>query len=556
MPPLKALQTSPRNRRENAAPLRPGQRLALLSNSPRGRSGRALEAELQLTKAFLGYLLNATPVVIFALSRGPHPRITFVSDNVFTEFGYRKEEVTGKDRFWAEHIHPGDASMLVAALHAIRPGRPATLEYRLLHRDGAYRDVRTEFTLPAGPYQAEGLVGFWLDVTERKRVDAALLATLECGESVIRAASESELLESVCQAIVKMGGYRMAWVALPQPGAGKRMLPVAKAGAGKDYVEKVKVSWAEDEPTGQGPMGRAVRTKTPVVCRDIANDPRFAPWRREALRRGYASVIALPLLWRNECLGAISIYSDQQVAFHRQEAELLQKLADDLAYGLTALRGRMERERLQRELLAISEREQRRIAQDLHDGLCQQLLGAAFIADGIQRRLSRDNDLEARAAERLAETLRESVRDARALSHGVHPVDSAPGALAKALEDFAGVTGRIFGIDCRFVCARPIVIANHGCAVHLYRIAQEAVGNAIKHSRCDHVTISLRRDRSGALLLSIRDNGSGMPAAPVSSDGMGLRIMRYRASMCGGVVTIRRSRGTTVTCRIPRRSHG
>jgi len=351
-----------------------------------------------------------------------------------------------------------------------------------------------------------------------------------------------------------MGGYRMAWVGFPDPGGAKVILPVARAGAGRDYVDKAKITWAADEPRGRGPVGRAMRTRKPVACRDLAHDPLFAPWRREALRRGYAAIIALPLLWHSECLGTLAIYSGEAAAFQRQEADLLRNLAGDIAYGLIALRTRAERERLQRELLDISEREQRRIAQDLHDGLCQQLIGASYLAASLHRRLAGRQDPDAPALQRLAESLRASAADARALSHGLHPVGSAPRALMNALQEFAAVTSRVYGIDCRFSCPRPILTRRQSTASNLYRIAQEAVGNAIKHGAGARVLIRLRHSGRRHLVLAIRDNGSGIPPAPArTGKGMGLQIMRYRASICGGALAIRGTAagGTLVTCRVP-----
>jgi signal transduction histidine kinase len=390
------------------------------------------------------------------------------------------------------------------------------------------------------------------EITAGKRADAALLATLECGEAMIRATSEPELLESICAAIVKMGGYRMAWVGFPDPSGEKNIIPVARAGAGQDYVDKARISWATDEPRGQGPLGRAIRIRKPVVTRDIAHDPRFAPWRTEALRRGYASIIALPLLWRSECIGSLAIYSDQSFAFQKEETLLLQNLAGDIAYGLTALRTRAAHDRLQRELLDISEREQRRIAQDLHDGLCQQLVGASYLASALHRRLALRNDPDAASLESLAQTLRTSATDARALSHCVHPVGPAPDALPKALANFAQVTSSMFSITCRFISPRPVRV-HQECAANLYRIAQEATSNAIKHGQATRVTIRLTRIARGGILLSIRDNGAGIPPRPSPGSGMGLQIMRHRASTCGGTLAIRKAspRGTAVSCRIP-----
>jgi signal transduction histidine kinase len=241
------------------------------------------------------------------------------------------------------------------------------------------------------------------------------------------------------------------------------------------------------------------------------------------------------------------------IAFQKEEADLLQNLAADIAYGLVALRTRAERERLQRELLDISEREQRRIAQDLHDGLCQQLIGTSFLTATVQRRMAQRGDPEAPALLKIAESLRASAADARALSHGVHPVDSAPRALMTALRNFAQVTGRMFGISCEFVCPRPVLLRQQATATNLYRIAQEAVGNAIKHGASTRVIIRLQRSGRLHLALSIRDNGTGIPVRTTPSKGMGLQIMHYRASICGGTLDIRKAapRGTVITCRVP-----
>jgi signal transduction histidine kinase len=443
---------------------------------------------------------------------------------------------------------------------APEPHDPATVHHQREINERKRIDASLRATLRAVVHDES-------EITERKRIDAALRATLECGEAMIRATSEPELLEAICASIVRMGSYRMAWVGFPQMDRGKRMIPVARAGAGQDYVDKARITWAPGVPRGSGPVGLAMRTRRPVAWRNLAHDPRFAPWRREAVRRGYASVISLPLLWRSECLGTLSIYSDQAAAFQREEAQLLENLAADIAYGLTALRTRAEHERLQRELLEVSEREQRRIAQDLHDGLCQQLLGASYLAGAMHRRLAQRNDPEAPALRRIAETLTASAVDARSLAHGVHPVGSSPRALMGALRDFAAVTSRMFAVQCHFHCSRPVLLSHQSTASHLYRIAQEAVGNAIKHGAPTRITIRLGKapllpgDRRRRVTLTIRDNGTGFPAHSSSSTdpakpakpGMGLQIMRHRASICDGTLAIRKSppHGTFVTCNFP-----
>jgi PAS domain S-box-containing protein len=468
-------------------------------------------------------------------------------------YGYSSAQLLGHCAF--DFIHPADLrnTRLLFRRLLSAPGHTAQFQYRARRKDGDYIWIETTAGNLINDPDVRGVVINERDVTARKRADAALLATLECGEALLRATSEPELLESICAAIVKMGGYRMAWVAFPDPNATKTLLPVARAGAGVDYVDKARIGWARGDPRGRGPGGRAMRTHKPVVCHDFASDPRLALWRKDALSRGYASAIALPLLWRSECLGVLGIYSDQRIAFQPEEARLLQNLSGDIAYGLIALRTRAERERLQRELLLVSEREQRRIAQDLHDGLCQQLLGSSFLAGALHRRLAKHDHPEAPALQSIADSLRTSAQDARALSHGLHPVDSAPGGLVKALEDFAGLTSRIFGIACRFHCPRPVLLRRQSTATHLYRIVQEAVGNAIKHGAATSVTIRLSHAGRGRIALAIRDNGSGIPPGPPPAKGMGLQIMRHRACDCGGLLEIRKSApaGVLVLCTVP-----
>ncbi len=468
-------------------------------------------------------------------------------------YWYSTEELVGRDAFGFVHREDLARTRQLFSQLLSGPGQSVHTQYRALRKDGQYIWMETTARNLLHDPEIGGIVINEREITDRKRVDAALLATLECGEAMMRATSERELLESICAAIVKMGGYRMAWVGFPDPGGTKSLVPVARAGEGQDYVDKVKITLGASDPRGRGPGGRAMRTRKPVVCHDLEHDPRFAPWRREALSCGYASVISLPLLWRSECLGALGIYSDQTAAFQPEETALLQNMAGDIAYGLVALRTRAERERLQRELLEISEREQRRIAQDLHDGLCQQLLGVGFLADALHRRLSQRKDPETAAVQRIADAVRASASDARALSHGVLPVDSAPRALMKALEKFADLTSRMFGVECRFAAPKPVLLRRQSMATHLYRIAQEAVCNAIKHGGSTRVTIGLRHAGRGYLSLSIADNGAGMPVGDSAEPGMGLQIMRYRASMCGGTLNIRkgRPRGVLVRCRVP-----
>jgi len=149
-------------------------------------------------------------------------------------------------------------------------------------------------------------------------------------------------LRQVCDIIVSVGGYRFAWVGFALHDEDKSVRPVAHAGHEDGYLQDIAVSWA-DTPLGRGPMGTAIRTERPDVLQDMQTDLAYAPWRAAARARGYASMIALPLRCEGEALGALSIYSSVPDAFDAEEVSLLMELADDLAYGLAALRARVER---------------------------------------------------------------------------------------------------------------------------------------------------------------------------------------------------------------------
>ena len=173
-----------------------------------------------------------------------------------------------------------------------------------------------------------------------KRAHRALQAISECNKSMVRANFETELLHEFCSILVKRGGYRFAWVGQVQS-ASKDIVPVASAGFDDGYLEARRFSWNEDE-LGGGPVGIAVRTGNVVVIGNLELDPRFKPWRKEAVRRGYASMIALPLKTGSMTGGVLNIYSSEQNAFDKEETELLLQLSDDLAYGMQSLRTRIE----------------------------------------------------------------------------------------------------------------------------------------------------------------------------------------------------------------------
>ncbi len=211
-----------------------------------------------------------------------------------------------------------------------------------------------------------------------------------------------------------------------------------------------------------------------------------------------------------------------------------------------------ERKRLEKEILEISEREQRRIGQDLHDGLCQHLAGIELMSQVLEQKLARRSKAAAARAGDIAKNVRDAIGHTRLLARGLSPVTLESEGLMSALQELAINTEKIFRVACRFDGDPPVLVSDYPAATHLFRLAQEAVSNAIKHGQANRILIRLRQER-GRLALSIIDNGSGFPTQIPKSKGMGLRIMQSRAGMIGGTLAIERNTagGTSVTVAAP-----
>ena len=172
---------------------------------------------------------------------------------------------------------------------------------------------------------------------EQIKAKRVIQALSECNHAVIHIKDEMELLRAICRIVVDVGGYRMAWVGYAEEDRDQTVTPVAKYGYEKDYLETVKVTW-QDAERGRGPAGTCIRTGIPSIIRSVDTQAEFAPWKVEASKRGYASVIGLPLFLDGRKLGALTIYSSETDAFDTEEVEFLVKLSSNLSYGIGVLR--------------------------------------------------------------------------------------------------------------------------------------------------------------------------------------------------------------------------
>jgi len=483
---------------------------------------------------------------------------------------------------WAGCVHPEDLPLLEEELsRCMAAHAPYDYEYRVVWPDGSVHWLagRGLFQYDAKD-QPVRMLGIIMDITTRKqaeevlhqahvqleqrvqertadlraseqsltRANRALRAISTCNDVLLRSTTEQKLFDEVCRVIVRVGGYRLAWVGLAEHDRKKTVRPVAHDGEADHYLDKPKITWL-DSRRGRGPASTAIRTGKPAVLRDLANHPGFAPWGHFARKLGSASALGLPLLAEGKCFGALTILSLGPEAFDPEEIKLLSQLAGDLAFGVTALRTKAARKQLEQQVLEVSEREQRRIGQDLHDSLGQLIAAARFTCSALAQKLAKDNQPAAEDMTQVESTLIQALEETRQIARGLHPVKSSAASLMHALQELADNVTKMFGIPCRFICPKPVPVTDYAAATHLYRIAQEATNNAAHHGCPKQILIRLTA-ANGGIGLRVEDDGRGMPANTNSNKGLGLAIMQYRASVIGATFAIvpGRNSGTVVNC--------
>jgi signal transduction histidine kinase len=229
------------------------------------------------------------------------------------------------------------------------------------------------------------------------------------------------------------------------------------------------------------------------------------------------------------------------------------ELEERVRQRTTALTNEMqERARLEKEILEISEREQRRIGHDLHDSVCQHLAATAMAGQVLGEKLAAKSSPETEDAKEIVKLIEGSITLTRNLARGISPVEMETEGLITALYEFSANISQLFKVNCRFDCESPPAINDATTATHLYRIAQEAVNNAIRHGKPKQIIISLSNQKKRAEL-TIEDDGAGLPEDWQKSRGIGTRIMAHRATMIGGTFSIEPNPtgGTFVKCSIP-----
>lgn len=263
---------------------------------------------------------------------------------------------------------------------------------------------------------------------------------------------------------------------------------------------------------------------------------------RSGLRTGIPATVTYRLIW-----------PDGSIRWIESSGAMIRDARNRPNRAAGLIRDITDQRRLEAEILQAAEAERQRIGRDLHDSLGQALTAIGYLADAVREDLTRAQRPEADDVRKLGRLIGQTASDAHALARGLLLADVKRGGLAAALQELAFRTQELFGVVCPYSGPATLPPLDVHAAGQLYRIAQEAAANAAKHSRAQRIEIRLAKERRG-LLLSVRDNGRGLPARKNNAPGLGLDIMRYRAGLIGATLWIdtQPRRGTTVKCLLPR----
>ena len=294
-------------------------------------------------------------------------QVRYVSPGYEKVWGRSCESLYAVPGSQVDAVLPEDLPVLALASALNEAGHNSRVEYRILSTDGQTRWIRDRsYPVFNGAGEFERVVGTARDITDSKLAAMALAATHRALEMLSRSSiainrihDEAALLAEVCRVAVEVGGYRMAWVGYALHDEDKNIQPVAHAGHELGYLDILRLCWRDDRPEGRGPAGRAVRTGLPQQTEDVSQLDSEFRWRAAAMQRGYFSTLALPLCSDGHSFGVLCLYAGQLQRFAPEEVQLLQELADNLAFGIVSLRTRLEQRR--------SEEAERRTAVRLHE---------------------------------------------------------------------------------------------------------------------------------------------------------------------------------------------
>lgn len=540
------------------------------------------------------FALDQHSIVAITDSQG---KIIYANDKFCEVSQYSREELLGQNpRLMNSGYHP--PSFFAELWASVERGEVWQGEMRNRKKDGSFYWLATTivpFLDHLGkPYQ---YVVIRTDITASKesaeslvKLNRTLKMLNSCDEALVRIRDEDDLLHEICRICVETGGYRMAWVGFAMEDAAKSVRPAAMAGAEQGYLDKAAISWDADAERGNGPVGTAIRASRYCLVQDISSNPSMQPWRDEALARGYAAVIALPLFLDDDQVGVLTVYSAAAVGFEKDEVELLRDLAANLAYGIKSLRLAAENKRAGQELLRAKEEAEQanRAKSEFLSRMSHELRTPLNAILGFAQLMEFD------PVEPLSPSQSESVRqivqagwhqlalvnevlDLARIEAGRMPMHLERVMLAQAVQECLDLVSPLSSErqlkveDHVSACGECFVWAD---PTRLKQVLLNLLSNAIKYNReGGSITLVCQRSAPGRMKVSVTDTGSGISAdrldelfvpfnrldadkSQTQGTGVGLAVAKRLVELMGGEIGVesRLGEGSTFWLDLP--EHG
>jgi PAS domain S-box-containing protein len=547
------------------------------------RARRTADQKLSAEQVFRQAIENSVPAGITAVDLDG--RQTYVNPAFCAMVGWKPEELIGARPpfvYWP----PDQVGPITGELGKLIKGEAQAggLELRYCRRTGERISVLVQVTPLKDAFgNLTGWVSSTSDITGRKQAEARLAAEHAITRLLANAASLDEAAPGILQALLEAIEVDLAqlWIL-----AGEKESLRLAAVQGRENSAELRAFAEASERDGFIPAGLPGRVRQggrAIWISQLSSDAGFLQ-REQATRAGLQSGMAFPIQNDSRFLGVLEFFARRRLEpdeillnmmaaigseigqftqrrraeeeLRRAHAELevrVQRRTAELKAANAKLQAAIsERKRLENELLEITEKERRRIALDLHDDLGQRLSGIALMTKGLELKLKKTKAETAGDASRIHSLVQEAMTHASDLAHDLATLDLQQKTLPQALNDLAAHARELFGISCQFTHRGLVPALDSNTVMQLYKIAQEALTNAIKHGKSKHVHISLAVEHQN-LTLTIANDGVPFPDLQGRSSGMGLRIMNYRASLIGASLDIKSkgSQGTRVTCSVP-----